>query len=52
MPTYLELAYNGNYVGKTYNYLGEIFTYKGKVFGAFYNHEVIELKKGIEPFIN
>lgn len=33
MPTYLELAYEGNYIGKWW--FGEIFTYKGKIFFAF-----------------
>lgn len=33
MPTYLELAYEGNYVGSWL--YAEVFTYEGKTFFAF-----------------
>lgn len=48
VPTYLELAYNGNYVGRWPTLPEvEIFTYKGKVYSAITDgaeDDVIELQ--------
>lgn len=50
MPTYLQLAYEGNYVCQTEHAKllmtwGAIFTYQGEVYLAWPNEEVVQLDK-------
>jgi hypothetical protein len=41
MPTFLELAYNGNYVGRGLITRSFVFTYNTKVFLAFPDDEKV-----------
>jgi hypothetical protein len=54
MPTYLELAYRGNYVAGVHDHLSsEIFTYKGRVYLVFTDDDtVLELVCAKGLFIN
>lgn len=47
-PTYLDLAYEGNYVGKSF-IGGEIFTYQGKVFHVY--HDSVNEVNGLFLFL-
>ncbi len=41
VPTYLQLAYEANYVGRNKDGNGEIFEYEGKVFLAFHRTDKV-----------